>query len=229
MIQAIRIHFSKDDIRRWDFSFSSQGTMRLQQVYEREKIPEWIQLENFQCPACTLDPSQSPACPVARVMAKYAFDLADRRSFEIVDVEIFQLEEEPFTIYEVPLQRVVGELVRLGAFQYECPIGRKLKQPMTELRPFPENDEILEAFSKAFADQTHEGKLESEGVQLLEDLHDLFGNLSLRLDQIGRGDAHLNGVVILHSMSVLFSLSAPRLVSKFKEKQKKQIDEPKKP
>ncbi len=221
MIQAIRIHLNDGDTMNWDFSFSDHGTMRLTNVYVQGGIPEWIKLENFQCPACTLDPQENPTCPVAEVMAKYAFDLADRKSFEMVDVEIFQTDGTSFTLHEIPLQRVVGELVRLGAFQYECPVGRKVKEPMTGLPPFPNNEEIIDAFTRAFAEHAANGELEADEMELLEQLHDLFGNLSIRLDQIGRGDAHLNGVVILHSLSVLFSLSAPELVHKFIEQEKR--------
>ncbi len=225
MIETIKIHFpGEHDVRRWDFSFSAQGTMRLPQVFKKGGIPEWVKLETYQCPACTLKPESSPVCPVAQVMAKYAYDLADRQSHETVNVEIIQKDSEPFMINNVSLQRVVGELVRLGAFQYECPVGRKIKQPMTELPPFPSSEEILSAFTRAFADhQSDEGGFEKEHTQLLEDLHDLFGNITLRLDQVGQGDAHLNGVVILHSLSMLFSLSAPELVRKFnQEKQNNQ-------
>lgn len=197
----------------WDFDFSVHGTMRLTNVL-MDGVPDWIRLENFQCPACTLDTEEWPTCPVAEVLAKYAHDLADHKSFEKVQVEVFQKNQPPFSLSNVPLQRIVGELVRLAAFQYECPIGRKIKPAMTKLPPFPTNDEILDAFALAFAEQSEGGKLNSDEVELLDDLHDLFGNLSIRLDQVGRGDAHLNGVVILHSLSVLFSLSAPELIRK---------------
>lgn len=213
MIQAITIHLENGIRLCWDFEFSVHGTMRLTNVF-LSGVPEWIRLENFQCPACTLKPEVSPTCPVAEVLAKYAHDLADHKSFERVMVEVFQKDQPPFTLSNVPLQRVVGELVRLAAFQYECPIGRKIKPAMTALPPFPTNDEILDAFAKAFAEESQDGELNSDEVALLEDLHDLFGNLSVRLDQVGRGDAHLNGVVILHSLSVLFSLSAPELISR---------------
>jgi hypothetical protein len=215
MIQAISIHLENGTKLHWDFEFSVHGTMRLTNVF-LSGVPEWIKLENFQCPACTLDPAESPTCPVAEVLAKYAHDLADHKSFEKVKVEVFQKDQQQFTLSNVPLQRVVGELVRLAAFQYECPIGRKIKPAMAELPPFPTNDEILEAFAKAFADESENGQLNSDEVALLENLHDLFGNLSVRLDQVGRGDAHLNGVVILHSLSVLFSLSAPEQIGKIK-------------
>ncbi len=213
MIKAITIYMEDGKTLHWDFEFSVHGTMKLNNVFI-SGVPEWIKLENFQCPACTLIPQTSPTCPVAEVLAKYAFDLADHKSFEKVEVEVKQKDEPSFTISNVPLQRVVGELVRLAAFQYECPIGRKIKPAMTELPPFPTNDEILEAFAKAFSRASETGELNRDEVALLEDLHDLFGNLSVRLDQVGRGDAHLNGVVILHSLSVLFSLSAPELISK---------------
>jgi hypothetical protein len=52
-----------------------------------------------------------------------------------------------------------------------------------------------------------------EPEELMEQLHDLFGNLCVRLESMGKGDAHVNGVVILHSLAMLFTLSGPELIT----------------
>lgn len=214
MITAIALHLSDGTEFNWDFDFSLQGTMRVSRV-SMTRIPRWMGLEYCQCPACTLSPKTHPLCPVAEVLGKYAYALADHRSYEMVNVDVFLDTEEVVRIEAVPLQTVVSELVRLAVFQYECPIGRLVKPAMSELSPFPSNDEILNAFARAF-----EPGIEANTVNLSEDqqvyleaLHDLFGNLSVRLEHLGQGDAHLNGVVILHSLAVLFTLSAPELIS----------------
>lgn len=179
------------------------------------KIPKWMRLEYCQCPACTLSPQQHPLCPVAEVLGKYAFDLAEYRSYEAVNVDVFIDTGDVVQLESIPLQTVVSELVRLAVFQYECPVGRSVKPAMSDLPPFPSNDEILDAFARAFEPGvgTNTVNLSEEQEIYLEALHDLFGNLSVRLEHLGHGDAHLNGVVILHSLAVLFTLSAPELIS----------------
>ncbi|MDT8389103.1 MAG: hypothetical protein RRC34_01165 [Lentisphaeria bacterium] len=214
MITAVALHLSDGTDLHWDFDFSAQGTMRVNRL-SMTKIPQWMRLEYCQCPGCLLTPKKNPLCPVAEVLGKYAFDLAEYRSYESVNVDVFLDTGDVVQLESIPLQTVVSELVRLAVFQYECPIGRAVKPAMSDLPPFPSNDEILDAFARAFepglgADTVN---LSEEQEIYLEALHDLFGNLSVRLEHLGQGDAHLNGVVILHSLAVLFTLSAPELIS----------------
>lgn len=213
MIKSITITLSDDTRLNWDFDFTVQGTMRVS-AFLLNEAPEWIRLEHSQCPACTLEPRQCPICPVAEVLAEYAHELADRKSYERVKVDVFQDDAQRLSLENIPLQTVVRELVRLAVFQYECPIGRTVKTSMTTLPPFPTNDEILHAFATAFAAQSgaNPGDLNDEQRAFLDSLHDLFACLSARLENVGHGDAHLNGIVILHSLAVLFTLSAPDLI-----------------
>jgi len=213
MIQSVTIHLSDGRRLKWEFDFSTQGTIRMRNVFLKG-IPDWIKLDYCQCPACTLDPSEYPTCPVADILAGYAYDLADRKSYEQVGVDVYRTDDPPLLLENIPLQTVVRELVRLAVFQYECPVGRRVKPAMTRLPPFPTNDEILYAFARAFAREVRQedGSLSGEQLKFLASLHDIFGHLSARLDNVGRGDAHLNGIVILHSLAVLFALSAPELI-----------------
>ncbi|OPZ29161.1 MAG: hypothetical protein BWZ02_01071 [Lentisphaerae bacterium ADurb.BinA184] len=221
MIKAVAIHHPDGTKLRWEFDFTQHGTMRMNRNLLAE-TPEWILLTYCQCPACTLDPVEHPICPVAEVLSGYAYDLRDRKSFEQVTVEVFRDNAPTVMLRNIPLQTVVSEVVRLAVFQYECPIGRQIKPALVKLPPFPTSEEILAAFAQAFAAgrTDDEGGLRAEDRAFLESLHDLFGNLSVRLDRIGRGDAHLNGVVILHSLAVLFTLSAPELIRVLSDKAK---------
>ncbi len=213
MVTALALHLPDGTELQWDFDFSQQGTMRVNRL-AMTKVPQWMRLEYCQCPACTLSPRTHPLCPVAEVLGKYAFDLSERRSYEMVRVDVFQHDGSSVVLENIPLQTVVSELVRLAVFQYECPIGRLVKPAMSTLPPFPSNDEILNAFARAFESgiATNTVNLSEDQHVYLEALHDLFGNLSVRLEHLGHGDAHLNGVVILHSLAVLFTLSAPELI-----------------
>jgi len=216
MIETLTIYMEDSRPLKWDFDFSTHGTIQLTNLFlEEEEVPFWIQLSYCQCPACTLDTEIYPICPVAEVLSGYARDLAHRQSFERVKVDVYQTDAAKITLENIPLQNVVSELVRLAVFQYECPIGRHVKPAMTELPPFPTNDQILQAVAKAFSeDMPRRGKARDiEPHELMEQLHDLFGNLCVRLESMGSGDAHLNGIVILHSLASLFTLSAPELVA----------------
>ena len=214
MISTIRIHLPTGRALTWDFDFSTQGTIQLSNLH-LDDTPHWIQLSHCQCPACTLDTEIYNTCPVAEVLSGYAHDLAHRQSFERVKVEVFRDDAPKVILESIPLQNVVSELVRLAVFQYECPIGRHVKPTMTDLPPFPSNDQVLHAFACAFADHHSPltKRLPIEPEELMEQLHDLFGNLCVRLESIGNGDAHVNGVVILHSLAMLFTLSAPELIA----------------
>lgn len=212
MIKSMTIHLPNGDNLKWDFDFSQQGTMRLTNTFVTD-IPDWIRLSYYQCPACTLAEGGDATCPVADVLAGYAHALADRRSYERVRVDVYQDDGPCMTLQSVPLQTVVSELVRLAVFQYECPVGRKVKTAMTNLPPFPSNEEILYAFARSFDAAPYEDDEPTEGqLRFFESLHELFGHLSARLENVGQGDAQLNGIVILHSLAVLFTLSAPELI-----------------
>jgi len=210
MIKAIKVNMPEGDQINWSFDFSLAGTIHLKNPMD-QNIPDWVRLDNHQCSACTLSARDCATCPVAEVIAQYAFELRDHSSYEKVDVEIYQKESGLMRVNNIPLQTVVGEIVRLAVFQYSCPIGRKVKSAMVELSPFPENNDILNAFAIAFT-----GSGMGEGMVLNEDqvyyfqsLQELFGNLCMRLEDVGKGDAQLNGVVMLHSLSTLFTLLSP--------------------
>ncbi len=213
MIQVLKIETEDGQILYWNLDFSDQGTIRLTSPAVFEKLP-WIKLGFNKCPSCTLNEKASPVCPVAEVLAQYARDLADRLSYERVKVFITEENNRHIILEQVPLQTVVGELVRWAVFQSGCPIGRKVKPAMTRLPPFPTNDKILQALAIFFALQNRDadGRVEAEQNEFMNSLHEVFGCLAKRLQHVGTGDAYLNGVVIVDSLSLLFSLSAPELV-----------------
>ncbi len=218
MIQALTILLPDGQSLSWSLDFSGQGTLRLSRE-AKSQFPKWTRLSFFQCPECELSADTHPTCPVAEVLARFARDIGDRNSVERVNVLVEEDDRREIRIRGVPLQQVVGELVRLAVFQSGCPIGRKLKPAMARLRPFPTRDEIVQAFAIFFALQQcgrTAGRAEAAERQrdFMQSLHNVFGFLSKRLEQAGRGDAYINGIVIIDSLSLLFSLSAPELVRK---------------
>ncbi len=213
MVRTLTIILDDGQTLHWDLDFSDHGTLRMGSFAFTSRLP-WIRLGFCQCPACTLDEQTNATCPVAEVLAQYARDLADRTSFERVKVHVIEEDSRHIILKEVPLQNVVGELVRLAVYQSGCPVGRKIKMAMTRLPAFPSNNEILQALALFFALQSKgtQEELDDEQDEFMNSLHEVFGCLSKRLEHAGKGDVYLNAVVIMHSLSMLFSLSAPELI-----------------
>lgn len=201
----------------WTPGFSPQGTLQAGEPPVTE-APVWTRLDVFKCPGCTLAEKEVPLCPVAALLAEFGHDLANRDSFESVRVSVEEEDGREQVFRAVPLQQVVGELARLAVFQSACPIGRRIKPAMVRLRPFPTQDEILKAFAIFFALRHETGKAGSEADGehqeiVMASIHEVFEYLSKRLEHAdGTGDAYLNGLVIIDSLSLLFSVTAPERI-----------------
>jgi len=216
VVKTLTIVLDNGRALNWNLDFSEHGTLQMSTFAFCSKLP-WVALDFCKCPTCTLDKETNPTCPVAEVLAKYARDFSDRKSFERVKVHIVEEDGRHIILRDVPLQNVVGELVRLAVYQSGCPVGRKIKPAMTRLHLFPTNNEILQALALYFAFQSRGTSkapedLDEEQSKFMQSLHDVFGCLSKRLENAGKGDVYLNAVVIMHSLSLLFSLSAPELI-----------------
>jgi len=226
IVKTLRIILNDGRTLNWNLDFSDQGTLQMDRLLFSEPQP-WIRLGYHKCPACRLEAETNPTCPVAEILAQYARDLAENKSFERVKVHIVEEDGRHILLTDVPLQNVVGELVRLAVYQSGCPVGRQIKPAMTRLHLFPTNEEILKALAQFFALRARQprradaafpettrasGDLDPEQLEFMNSLHDVFGCLSKRLEEAGKGDVYLNALVIMHSLSLLFSLSAPTLI-----------------
>ena len=213
MIKSVIITFNSGRTLHWDLDLAEQGTLRMNESEVSSSL-SWVRLEFCKCPACTLDEDTNPLCPVAALLARYTLDLADRTSYERVDVHVIEADGHQMTLRRVPLQNVVSELVRLAAFQSECPVGRRMTAAMSPLDAFPSNAEVLQALARHFASTSIGGqcRLAPSQKAFLESVREMFDCLSRRLEKAGKGDVHLNALVIMHSLSTLFSLSASELI-----------------
>ena len=213
MIRSLSIQFADGRVLRWDLDFSTHGTLRIGKLRPLDELG-WIRLGHHQCPDCVLDSGEHPTCPVAEVMAQYGSDLADRDSFECVGVCVEEDDGREILLHDVSIQKVVGELVRIAFFQSACPIGRCVKPALARLPAFPKNEEILRSLAVFFALQQCEADavLDQDQERFMKSLHDAFGYLARRLEGAGNGDAYANGLTIVDSLSLLFSLSAPELL-----------------
>ncbi len=220
MLRALTVFLNDGTTLRWNLDFSERGTVRVPEDGERAVL-SWTALGHHQCLVCPLDAKETEVCPVADVLGEYAMDLADYPSSEKGTVHILEDGGRRIILEEVPLQTVAGELVRLAVFQGGCPVGRQVKPAMARLRPFPSDRDFLEAMALHFAfrkrNNEESGGDFSEHEKVMQSLHDLFGCLSKRLENQGEGDVCINAVVIMHSLSLFFSLSAPALIKRAME------------
>ena len=214
-IQKITLRFVDGHVINYDFKFSARGTIQhssLRQLLEME----WVELDYHKCTHCSLESGPYATCPVATTLAQYTVELADFDSFEKVEVEVDESDGRVVTFVDMPLQEVVGELVRLAVFQSACPIGSTMKPIMKLIRPFPTHDEMLQSIATFFTIHglSEDDELTEVQQQLLEKLRDLFQHLVERLKSYGSGDAHLNGVVVMDTLSLMFDLSGSDLIKK---------------
>ncbi|MEA2012552.1 MAG: hypothetical protein U9O87_05630 [Verrucomicrobiota bacterium] len=212
MIKRLEILFESGKKIYYNFEFSDQGTIRdigLKKIIQMD----WISLDYCKCTHCTIPSKPYAICPVAAILAQYAVELAEYPSYLEVDVKIYESDRTTY-IPKMPMQKIVGELVRLAVFHTHCPIGVNLKPTMKNLRPFPDNDEIIRAFVTFFAicGVSEDIDLTPEQEAFVDSLHDLFSHLSRRLQSFGQGDAHLNGVIIVDTISMMFRLSSSELL-----------------
>jgi hypothetical protein len=119
----------------------------------------------------------------------------------------------------IPLHDVVGELVRLAVFQGNCPVGGIFRPIMWRMRPFPKREHVLEALAlfHVIHSRDSDDSLAVDaggGVHGVENLHGMFGWLSRRFSTAGAGDVYQNAVVIMDSLSTLYSLVAPELIDR---------------
>ena len=154
---------------------------------------------------------------MAQNVAHYARELFHRYSTDTVSIQLWEDSGRHLQLVNIPLQEVTGELVRMAVFQSECPIGRRVKQALEFVPPFPTDRETTRAFALFFAVQQLQQKDKSsteEQIIYLDSLHELFENLSRRVRAITKGDAGVNGVMIYHSIMMLVSLSLPENLKK---------------
>lgn len=211
VIRTLSIKQPDGQLLHWNLGFSDRGTLQVGTAALLVEAP-WARLAYCQCPACSLRPDICPTCPVAAILYRYARDLADRDSFEKVDVHMVLEDGRHVILKQITLQHVVSELVRLAVFQSACPVGRPAKLAMARLAPFPDSRDILTALAAFFAERGRRDASCGPPASFMEDLHAVFGCLCRRLEKTCNGDALLNAVVVLHSLSVLFTLSAPELI-----------------
>lgn len=103
--------------------------------------PEWAKLAFCQCSNCPLDAGEVDWCPFAVALAKPLAVLAERNSYDPVQVSVVWRGRQ--LLQDTTLQRVLSSLIGLLGATSGCPHTRIL-EPMAHFhQPFSQGDETL--------------------------------------------------------------------------------------
>ncbi len=87
-----------------------------------ENSPEWIRMEFFQCPNCSLDPVRTPLCPQAACILPIIRAFDNDVSYERVNLKVTMEDRE--IVKETSLARGVSSLMGLLIATCGCPVTR---------------------------------------------------------------------------------------------------------
>ncbi len=208
-----RLEFDDGQVREFTVQLDRET---LQLVSDnREPHPEWTKLDFHQCPNCPLDAARHSHCPVAINITGLIDATADLVSHEEAKVTV-QTESRTYS-KRTAAQNVIGSLIGIYMPTSGCPILDKLR-PMVETHlPFSSiQDTIYRMTSMYLLGQYFLHKNGKPASWDLRGLSNMLGEVQVvntqfcqRLSGIETmdKDASLNAVNLLHSMSLMTSLS----------------------
>jgi len=176
-------------------------------------VPDWLALEPFRCPDCTLPPGSRRTCPAALAMKPVVELFREHASFEkvslIVELHGVRLEGE------APLQIAVRSLLGLVLGCSDCPV-LALYRPLAHLHlPFGDREHttfrVVGMYLIAQALRQRAGLPADWELEHLPDLvakvHRVNRKLSERLRLVHGGDASINSLISLDTLAALVELS----------------------
>jgi len=177
--------------------------------------PAWAALEHHRCPDCTLLEADGACCPAALGLAGLLAFFGEAASYDEADVSV----ETGRRTYSkrVPLQDAAGSLIGLVMASSGCPVLDPLRPLAGVHLPFASEDEtafrLVGAYLLGQFLRAQEGEAPDWELAGLEGLFDRLERLNesfcrrLEAARRGRGDAGLNGVIILNTLAALTRMS----------------------
>lgn len=173
-------------------------------------LPVWTELNTHRCDGCRLPPSETH-CPAAADLVPVVDALRDLLSIERTEVSVSVAGRE--VRRETDLQELVRSVVGLVLASSACPTLRTMK-PLAEMhQPFATFEETLFRavalhLVRAWFDRADgkPGDFDLEGLRRhYEDMGRINQGLARRIRSLGAGDAGVNGLIQLFSMSMCMS------------------------
>ncbi|MBI9073892.1 MAG: hypothetical protein JEZ02_00680 [Desulfatibacillum sp.] len=167
----------------------------------------WLNLEEFKCRICTIDPETHPQCPAALALWPVLQTFGNRISHEPVHVSVDRIDVqlEATTSTQQAVRSMVGLMLALS----RCPVMEKLR-PMAHFHlPFADTGHtqfrVLGMYLIAQYIRNKDGKEPDwELAGLLEhyrDLQHVNRRLADRIRAASEKDATVNGLIILDALA----------------------------
>ncbi|MFT5129416.1 MAG: hypothetical protein ACI8W8_003038 [Rhodothermales bacterium] len=206
-IHELTINFEDGSTETFFIELTRTGTFVLPEM-PTDPLP-WTKLEHCKCPCCPLS-AAFERCPAAESLETTLLRLRARNSCEVVDAVIIDGANRATTVHW-QLQEVGSTFVQLAVFASSCPVGRKFKSLLRDLRPFSTSNELGQhLISKFLLKYRGEvGETKREVMDQLEPLRIVFQSLSKRLSGIGSkegGDAVANSIINLDAFALNISV-----------------------
>jgi len=165
--------------------------------------PEWIALENNQCPNCPYQKETQPHCLVAKNLVNIVDRFGDICSYEELDLEV--ITDERRITQTTTAQRAISSLLGLIFATSGCLYTAYMK-PMARFHlPLASQEETafraagMYLLAQYFQKKTGEGgEFNMDGLKkIYQDLHVVNMAISTRIRNAISAESSINGLVIL--------------------------------
>ncbi len=205
------IKFEDGKEERFFIEMSRSGTFVLSELTEPA---EWTRLDFHKCSCCPLSSETAQYCPAAESLESTLMRFQDRYSYERVEATAVDGANRR-TVIEGTLQEVGSVFVQLAVFSSGCPMGKRLRPLLRDMRPFATNNELTHyLISKLLLKNRGQVSEAREDIKYqLEPLHEVFNNLWKRLDDSPPGgDAVQNSIVRMDAFAMNVSLQLDEIL-----------------
>ena len=174
----------------------------------RGDLPAWTLLESDKCPHCPLADAPGARCPAAADLVPVVERFSALSSIDQIDVLVVtpEYEARKRTDTQTALSALMGLILATSA----CPILGRLRPLAHTHRPFATPTEMVyRIVTMHLMGRYLRGKPAGlEGLErILTDIDTLNHAFAGRLNRAVQRDAGTNALVVLHSRSMLVSLS----------------------
>lgn len=176
-------------------------------------VSEWTRLEFHKCSCCPLKNEETPLCPAAESLDTTLLRFKNRFSYEKVTATVVDSAKRS-TVVNWQLQEVGSTFVQLAVFSSACPVGRRFKSMLKDLRPFSTNDELSRHLITKFF-LKHRGRIaqcQRDIMDMMDPLRIVFSCLAQRLAGNIQGDAIANSIVRLDAFALNVSLTMDQVL-----------------
>jgi hypothetical protein len=180
--------------------------------HQSEPLPDWAKLKYHQCKCCPLETLGNPYCPVAVNISNIVEEFKDSVSYD--DCLVSCSTPERTYLKKTSIMEGISSILGIIMATSNCPIMDFFK-PMARFHlPFSTSDETAVRVTSMFllqqyleygndsADNINLNKLE----QHYNKVNKVNEGILKRISSLGSKDADKNAIIMLHSLSQIFSL-----------------------